>query len=318
MKTILITGAAGFIGSHISKYALDNNFRVIGLDNFLSGSKKTIESLQSHKNSHHFTFIEGDICDIDTCLSSSKECDYISHHAALSSVEKSIENPPLFDKNNTHGTLNLLTAAKENNIKLFIFASSASIYGDSPISKKSETMSPNPKSPYAITKLSGEQYCQFFHQTHGLPTVILRYFNVFGPNQNCDSGYASAIPKFISAFLTKTPPKIYGDGQQTRDFVHVHNIVKANMDALLISPNYYGETFNIGSGKSISVLELVNSIKKIMDCDIPITFLNKRPGDIKHSEADIDKAINSLKTNLPIDLYEGLKNTIDWYKNNPK
>ncbi len=283
----LVTGAAGFIGSHIVEELLALNKDVVGFDNLSNSSLEIINQLKSHENGKKLHFIHADITHLEDCRRACLGVDFVIHEAALGSVPDSIENPLKYHSNNTTGILNLLTAAKENNVKRFVFASSSAIYGDNINLPLKESEEPSPKSPYAITKLTGENYCQFFH-TQGLETVSLRYFNVFGPRQNPQSQYAAVIPKFIDLYKKDTAPQIDGDGSQTRDFIYVKTVAKINIEACDNNSIPLGKAINVASGNKISILELSTLLKEKTNSTKTHTFGPERAGDIKHSHANID------------------------------
>jgi UDP-glucose 4-epimerase len=305
----LVTGGAGFIGSNIVKRLLELGEFVRIIDNFSTGRKENIEEFIGNPN---FELIEGDITDLNICQKSIKDMDFVLHQAAIPSVNRSILDPKSTFEANAIGTLNLLIAVKKYKIKKIVYASSSSIYGPGHVPKKEE-MTPNPISPYALSKFTGEKLCQIFSKIYGIPTICLRYFNVFGPRQNPFSEYAAVIPKFISAFLKNKRPVIYGDGKQTRDFTYVENVVEANLKASR-SKFRGGEIFNIACGKQISLLDLINILNKYLFKNIKPLFRNERPGDIKHSFADISKAKKILGYTPKISFKDGLKMAIEWFK----
>jgi UDP-N-acetylglucosamine/UDP-N-acetylgalactosamine 4-epimerase len=309
--TYLVTGAAGFIGSHIVEELLALNKKVVGFDNLSNGSIQTISFLKKHIHAKNFTFIEADITCLDSCRRACKNIDFVIHEAALGSVPDSIENPLKYHSNNTTGILNLLTAAKENNVKRFIFASSSAIYGDNTQLPLKESEAPSPKSPYAVTKLTGEYYCNFFNTHAGLETVSLRYFNVFGPRQNPNSQYAAVIPKFISLYKQNKAPKIDGDGLQTRDFIYVKTVAHINIEACENKNIELGKPINVACGETISIVDLSNLIQKEMKSSHTHSFGIERIGDIKHSHADITKlsAFECLK-NDQLSFADALRETI--------
>jgi UDP-N-acetylglucosamine 4-epimerase len=316
MATYLITGAAGFIGSNLVETLLSQTHTVIGMDNLSTGNEENIQYLKALPNAKNFTFIKGDIRDLDQCKLACKGVDYVLHQAALGSVPRSIEFPALYNDNNITGTLNMLIAAKEKNVKRFVFASSSSVYGDTPTLPKIETMIPAPKSPYAIGKLTGEYYCKVFWTAYGLPTVALRYFNIFGPRQSPTSQYAAVIPKFVSAYLKNDSPTIHGTGEQTRDFTFIENAINANLSACHASESAFGEAINVGCGDRISLNVLSDEIKKItQSTSLPI-HTELRIGDVKDSLASIEKNTNLLNITHRVSLSEGLEKTIKWYKEN--
>ena len=310
-KRILITGGAGFIGSNLSEYLLDKGCYVVCLDNLATGSRENISHLCTNPN---FTFIEGDIRDITDCHAAVKGVDFVLHQAALPSVPRSIDSPIDSHANNATGILNILEAARLNKVKRVVFASSSSVYGDAPEEYKSEDLPTNPLSPYAVTKLVGEEYCRVFAELYDIETVCLRYFNVFGPQQDPASDYAAVIPLFIKAILADQQPTIFGDGTQSRDFTYVNNNVKANILAMHSDKVGRGETINIACGQAFSLLDLVNDINKILNKNIKPILADPRAGDIKHSLANISKAKELLDYKTDIDFIQGLKLTIDWMK----
>lgn len=309
MAKFLVTGGAGFIGSNIVKKLLHNEEQVAVVDDFSTGRKENIKPFLDQIN-----FIEGDLAEEDVALKATKDVDFVLHQAAIPSVPRSVDNPLLTNKANVQGTLQLLLAAKKNKVKRVVYASSSSIYGDQdPNIAKVETMPVNPKSPYGLQKYTGEKYCQLFYELYNLETICLRYFNVFGPNQDPTSEYAAVIPKFIKAILKGEQPTIYGDGQTSRDFTYVENNVEANILAA-ISTKGAGRIFNIATGHKITLLELVEKINSILGKKIEAKHTAERPGDIKHSLADIKKAGEILNYKPVISFEEGLKRTIDFYR----
>jgi len=289
-KNILLTGGAGFIGSHLAD-ALMNDARigkVRVLDNLATGSTANI---QHHLGHPDFEFIEGDIRDYDTCLRAAAGVNLICHQAALGSVPRSINDPLTSNAVNVTGTLNILTAAKENAVKRVVYAASSSTYGDHPGLPKVEDRIGNPLSPYAVTKLVNELYARVYAGTYGLETIGLRYFNIFGPRQNPNGPYAAVIPLFAQAVLKKESPSINGDGTHSRDFTYVDNAVQANLLALFTeNPEAVNQVYNIACGKQTSLLQLFEGLRSIDNLDLKPTFGPERKGDVKHSLADISKA----------------------------
>lgn len=316
MPTYLVTGAAGFIGSHLVEILLDQNVAVIGMDNFSNGFRQNLSFIETHPNRKQFQLIEGDICDKKTCESLCQKADYVLHHAALGSVAESIAQPERYHINNVTGTLNMLLASKKHHIKRFVFASSAAIYGDRTKLPTNETALPSPKSPYAINKISAEYYCNLFYQEYQMPTVIFRYFNVYGPRQNPKSDYAAAIPKIINRCLNQTAPIIYGNGLQTRDFIYVQDIANANRCVCQDTFKYFGAPINLAGGAQISIKALVKQIQKLTKNTHPIQYDPPRPGDIKKSVACIDLSKKHIRPLALTPLASGLTETISFYKKN--
>lgn len=311
-STILVTGGAGFIGSNIVKRLLELGNKVRVLDNFSTGKRENILVYRSNPN---FVLYEGDLRSFHIVREAVKGCEFIMHQGALPSVPRSIADPITTNDVNILGTLNILEASREFGVKRVVYASSSSVYGNNPEFPKVETMPPQPLSPYAVTKYSAERYCEIYFQLYGLETVALRYFNVFGPNQDPTTQYSAVIPKFIKAMMQEEQPVIYGDGLQSRDFTYVDNNVDANILAC-IAPKVAGEVLNIACGERYTLIELVNEINKIMGKSIEPKFEKERAGDVKHSLASIEKAKNLLGYAPKISFGEGLKRTIEFYANN--
>ena len=304
----LVTGGAGFIGSNIVSKLLNEGFKVRVIDNFSTGKRENIKIFVND-----IELIEGDIRSLGTVEKAVKGVDYILHQAALPSVPRSISDPITTHEINTNGTLNLLDAATKNNIKRFVMASSSSIYGDIPELPKNENMTPNPLSPYAVSKLAGEHYCMVFNKLYNLPTVCLRYFNVFGPNQDPDSQYSAVIPKFIKAIMNNKSPVIYGDGSTSRDFTFVDNVVNANISACKYE-QCIGNIINIATNTGITLNNLVEKINRILKKEIPAIFESDKKGDIKHSLASIEKAKELIKYEPSVYFDEGLSRTVDTFR----
>jgi nucleoside-diphosphate-sugar epimerase len=300
----LVTGGAGFIGSHLVESLLSQNREVCVIDNFLTGKRENLSPFLKD-----IKFIEGDIRDLETCRKAVAGADVVFHQAALPSVPRSVEDPLLTNEINVKGTLNLLVASEEQKIEKFIFASSSSVYGDDPHLPKQEGMEGVPLSPYAVSKLVGEKYCQVFSRIYGLDTVCLRYFNVFGPRQDPHSQYAAVVPLFITKMLKGERPTIFGDGEQSRDFTSIENVVKANLLAAETG-DLAGEVLNIACGDRITVNTLFDKIQNVFQTDIRPVYDEPRPGDIAHSFADITKAKRMLKYTPDVSFEEGLKRTI--------
>ncbi len=308
MCKLLVTGAAGFIGSNLVRSFVDNGHKVVGVDNLLTGRMENIEAVTDR-----FEFIEGDIRSFDLVKELCSGVDYVFHQAALPSVPRSVDDPWATNDHNINGSLNIFLAARDSGVDRVIYAASSSAYGDSDQVPKKETLCPEPLSPYAVSKHTTELYGRVFSQVYDIETVGLRYFNVFGPRQDPSSDYAAAIPKFISTFINGEQPVIYGDGEQTRDFTYVENVIQANTKAASApSGDVVGEIFNIGCGQSTTVNTLVAEIKEIIGTDIDPVHGDPRPGDVRHSQADISKAQEAFDYNPKVDLREGLMYTIDW------
>lgn len=306
---ILVTGGAGFIGSHIVDRLLDEELKVRVLDNLSTGEKK---NLAQHKNKKSFQFIEGDIRNFDLVKKAVEGVDAVIHEAALVSVTRSIENPLLSNEINVTGTVNLLKACTDAHVKRFVLASSCAVYGDTKTLPNHENLAPKPLAPYAADKLAAENYAKVFHEVYGLETVSLRYFNVYGPRQKYGP-YSGVISIFINRLLKNEPPIICGDGKQTRDFINVKDVVKANMLALS-KQKAAGEVFNISTGETTTINKLAETIQKIMDkTDLKPVHAEPRPGDIKHSYGDINKAKRNLEYTPKVQLEEGLSELVEWY-----
>lgn len=306
MSKFLVTGGAGFIGSNITAALLRKKHQVRILDNFSTGKKENIAGFRSKME-----IIKGDIRDLKTVNRAVKGVDYVLHQAALPSVARSVADPSTSNAVNVEGTLNILIASRDHKIKRVVYAASSSAYGDTPVLPKVETMAPNPQSPYAVSKLAGELYCRNFSRIFGLETVCLRYFNVFGPKQDPASFYSAVIPRFIYSMLRRESPHINGDGKQSRDFTYIDNVVSANILACT-APKASGEVFNIACGQRHTVIELVEKIAGIMRLDLDLEFGPARPGDVRHSLADIRKAREILKYKVKVDFDEGLRRAIHW------
>lgn len=307
-KKVLVTGCAGFIGSNIVESLINKNYSVVGLDDLSTGRIENLKGLD-------FKFIRGSINDKKLLMKILPDIDYVLHQAAIPSVFRSIEDPVKSNYSNINGTLNLLVCARDSNVKRVVYASSSSVYGDSKELPKKEALKINPISPYALTKYAGEQYCKLFNDIYGLETISLRYFNVFGPRQDPNSEYSAVIPKFIRLMLDGKRPTIYGDGFTSRDFTYIENVIEANILCLNAPENSCGEAYNIACGERISLNKLVETINEILGSDIKPKFDKEKPGDIKHSLADISKARKYLNYKPKIFFREGLKKTIEWYKN---
>lgn len=310
--SFLITGGAGFIGSNLVEYLLKFGAKKVRvLDNLSNGNIENVDLFRNHPS---YEFIEGDINDYDQCLSVTKGVDYISHQAALGSVPRSIVDPIATNHSNVSGFLNVLNAARENSVKRVVFASSSSVYGDSAKLPKIEAEIGNPLSPYAVSKLTDELYAKVFHRCYGQEVIGLRYFNVFGQRQSPNGAYAAVIPLFINALSNGEPPFINGDGEQTRDFTFVENAVQANIKSLFTqNQDAIGEFFNVAVGESFSLNELFQLIKGKINSDIAPIYRDERPGDIRHSLADISKSEELIDYSPTVKFEEGISQTVDWF-----
>ena len=311
-KNILLTGGAGFIGSHIADALMsdDRVGKVRVLDNLATGAK---DNIIHHLGNPKFEFIEGDIRDYDTCLRAANEMDLVCHQAALGSVPRSINDPLTSNAVNVTGSLNILTAAKESGVKRGVYAASSSTYGDHPGLPKVEDKIGNPLSPYAVTKLVNELYARVYASAYGLESIGLRYFNIFGPRQNPNGPYAAVIPLFAQAILDGTSPTINGDGSTSRDFTYVSNAVDANLLALFTdNPDAINQVYNIACGKQTSLVELFEGLKSFTRSTIDPIFGPERKGDVKHSLADISKAQRLLDYDVLVNVEEGLRKTMEW------
>jgi len=308
MDTYLVTGGAGFIGSNLVEELVRRNETVKVIDNFVTGKRENLAPFLNR-----IELIEGDIGDISLLRKVTGGVDYVLHQAALRSVPRSVDNPLAANEANVTGTLNVLLAAKEAGVKRLVYASSSSVYGDTPALPKVETQKPEPVSPYAVSKLTGEYYCTVFTKIYGLETACLRYFNVFGPRQSLESKYAVVIPKFIFNILKDEPPPVHGDGEQSRDFTYIDNVVSANLLAAK-AKTVQGEIFNVACGEKFTVLAIVKQLNKILNKEVEPEFVSPRPGDVRHTLADISKAQKLLNYRVSVGFEEGLKKTAAWFK----
>jgi nucleoside-diphosphate-sugar epimerase len=308
MAKFLVTGGAGFIGGHITETLIKNGHKVRVLDNFTSGKIENLLQVRAR-----IDLVRGDIRSLNTCLKASKGIDYVLHQAALRSVPKSLKDPHEYIEVNENGTLNMLEAALINKVKSFVLASSSSVYGDTDIFPEKETFLPQPISPYALTKLAGEHYCKMYSLHYKLPTVALRYFNVFGPRQSLDDEYAVVVPKFVTCMLNNEPPPIFGTGRQSRDFTYVSNVVEANFLASQ-KASIKAEVFNVASGRDYSVLELVKMLNSIMGKKIKPRFLPKRAGDVFRTWADISRIKRCLYFKPGVSFLDGLRLTVEYFE----
>jgi nucleoside-diphosphate-sugar epimerase len=313
MAAYLVTGGAGFIGSHIVKHLAARNEQVRVVDNFITGSRENLNGILDK-----IELIEGDIRDAKLMRRAMQGVDYCLHQAALPSVPRSIEDPLTSHDINVNGTLAVLETARQEGLKRVVYASSSSVYGNLPVLPKSEEMQTRPLSPYAVNKLTGELYAGIFYSLYGLPTVSLRYFNVFGPAQDPGSPYAAVVPIFISAMKKDQPATIHGDGWQSRDFCYVDNVVSANMLACTApEEKVAGKTFNIACGKRYSINELVASLNEFLMKRIQPVYTPSRNGDVRDSLADIGLARRDLGYEPIVDFAEGLRRTVEWFRDRP-
>lgn len=309
-KLYLVTGGAGFIGSHIAEALVKRGEQVRVLDNLMTGKRENLAHLAGK-----LEFIEADIRDADAIRQAMAGVNIVYHEAAIPSVPRSVAEPQLNHDANVNGTFNVLMAARDAGVKRVIFAASSSAYGDTEVLPKTETMLPNPLSPYAAAKLVGELYCQTFTRVYGLETVALRYFNVFGPRQDPTSPYSGVISKFVTSLLNNEAPTIFGDGEQSRDFTYVANVVDANLRAAE-APEAVGQVMNLGIGQRITLNQLFDELQQIIGTNLKPNYEETRAGDVRHSLADITRAENLLGYRPLVGLAEGLKYTVDWYQEN--
>lgn len=310
MAKYLVTGGAGFIGSHIVERLAREGQSVRVLDNFATGQRKNIASFADK-----IELIEGDLRNKADCARACAGVQIIFHEGAVPSVPVSVENPVTSHEANIDGTFNILMAARDAGVQRLIYAASSSAYGDQPELPKRETARPDPLSPYAVNKLVGEYYLSVFNKCWGLETISLRYFNVFGPRQDPRSQYAAAIPAFVTAIMRDKSPIIYGDGEQTRDFTYIDNVVHANLLAAQ-APKLSGEVVNIACGERVSVNQIIAEINTLLGKNVPSRYVDERPGDVKHSLADVSMARRIIGFEPVVGFADGLRRAIDWYKNN--
>tara|TARA_B100001123_G_scaffold443819_2_gene590895 strand:+ start:119 stop:1048 length:930 start_codon:yes stop_codon:yes gene_type:complete len=308
----LVTGGAGFIGSNLTKALLTSGHTVRILDNFSTGRRGNLGPYQERVE-----LIEGDLRSYHIVHEAVRDIEVVFHQGALPSVPRSINDPITTNQVNVEGTLNILDAAKGSGVRRVIYASSSSIYGENPTLPKQEDMTPLPISPYAVAKLAGEKYCQAFTRSFGLETVGLRYFNVFGAGQDPKSQYAAVIPLFITAFLDGGRIQIHGDGEQSRDFTYIDNVVQANLKAA-VAEGAAGEVFNVACGERTSLNQILDYLRKVTEVDVDLEYGPDRPGDVKHSLADISKARDILDYNPTVSAQEGLRRSVTWYRTSRK
>jgi len=305
----LVTGGAGFIGSNIVRRLVELGKRVRVLDDFSSGKRVNLADLKE------IELFEGTLLDQNLVRRAIDGVEYVLHQGAIPSVPRSVVNPLKSNEANVNGTLIVLEAAREVSVKRFVFAASSSAYGDTEVLPKVEHMPGDPLSPYAVSKYAGELYAKVYAGVYKLPTVSLRYFNIFGPYQDPASDYAAVIPRFITKMLKGEAPVIYGDGEQTRDFTYVDNAVEANLLACQSEKVGRGEVINIACGERYSLNELVRELNEILETNIEPVYTDPQPGDVKHSLADISKAKELLGYEVKVDFKEGLKRTVEWFRN---
>jgi len=310
MSIFLVTGGAGFVGSHLTEGLVNRGHKVRVIDNFATGKRKNIAHLLDK-----IELIEGDIRNPQDCKRAVDGVSVVLHQAAVPSVPKSVKDPVTSHQANVDGTFNMLMAAKDAEVKRFVYAASSSAYGDTEVSPKHEKVLPGPKSPYAVNKLVGEYYGRAFYECFGLQTISLRYFNVFGPRQDPASQYAAAIPAFVTAILEDRQPTVYGDGEQSRDFTFIENVIEANLLAAG-APETHGEVINIACGQSVTINSIIKQINELLGKNIEPIYTDPRPGDVRDSLADISRAQEVIGYKPVVYFDEGLKRAIDWYVNN--
>lgn len=312
-SVFLVTGGAGFIGSNLCEALLDKGYKVRCIDNLSNGKQANVELFINIPN---YTFIKGDIRNMEECIKACEGVDYVLHQAAWGSVPRSIEMPLLYEEINIRGTLNMMEAARQNRVKKFVYASSSSVYGDEPNLPKQEGREGNLLSPYALTKMVNEEYGKLYTRLYGLDTYGLRYFNVFGKRQDPNGAYAAVIPKFIKQLLNDERPTINGDGKQSRDFTYIENVIEANLKACKAPSEVAGEAFNIAYGGREHLIDVFKSLCRALEKNIEPIFGPDRTGDIKHSNADISKSKEMLNYNPSWSFDKGIVSAIEWYRNN--
>jgi nucleoside-diphosphate-sugar epimerase len=306
----LVTGGGGFVGSHLARALVQKGEKVRIIDNSSTGSRLKVKDILNQVE-----WIDGDIRDLALMKQVCKGVEVVLHHAAVASVQASIDDPIETDAVNVGGTLNVLTAAKEVGVRRVVFAASAAIYGNNPITPKQEDLLPSPLSPYGLQKLSAEWYCRIWHSIYGLETVALRYFNIYGPRQDPNGQYAAVVPRFITAIVDGKSPEIYGDGEQSRDFISIRDIVRANLCAAT-APNAPGKTFNIATGQSFTLNLLVDVLREVSGKPITPIYTDPKSGDIRESLADVTAAREILGFTAQMSLRDGLRETYQWFRDN--
>lgn len=309
MARVLVTGGAGFIGSHLVRALLDRDDEVVVLDDFSTGKRENLAGVEDR-----IRLVEGSLVEAEDVRRSLEGVDSVLHQGALPSVPKSLARPVETHLANVVGTLNLLEACRRQGVRRVVYAASSSAYGDHEAPAKREDLTPRPLSPYAVQKLTGEYYCSVFHALYGVETVGLRYFNVFGPRQDPNSQYAAVIPSFITRMLRGEPPIVHGDGQQSRDFTYIRNVVDANLAALAAPESACGRVYNAACGGNITLLELVDRLNTLLGTHIAPLHTAPRPGDVRHSRADTAAAEEGLGWHATVSLVDGLSETVAWYR----
>lgn len=310
----LVTGGAGFIGSNLAEALLGAGHKVRVFDNFLTGKRENLAGL-AERFGGSFELMEGDLRDLAAVRKAAEGVEYVLHQGALPSVPRSVADPALSNEINVAGTVNLLIAARDSGVRRVVYAASSSAYGDTLELPKRESMTPNPKSPYAAQKLAGEHYMRIFHEVYGLETISLRYFNVFGPRQDPASTYAAVIPRFLTSVLSGTPPTVYGDGLQTRDFTYIDNVVEANLLACKAPRAACGKVVNIACGERVSLLDILEIVYGLAARRVAPKFEPPRPGDVRDSLADISLARDLLGYSPKVGFPAGLSRTFDYFQN---
>ncbi len=312
-SVFLVTGGAGFIGSNLCEAILSMGYKVRCLDNLSTGKQANVDLFIDNPN---YTFIKGDITDLETCMNACDGADYVLNQAAWGSVPRSIEMPLYYEEVNIKGTLNMLEAARQKGVKKFVYASSSSVYGDHPVLPKKEGQEGNLLSPYALTKRVDEEYAKLYKKLYGLDTYGLRYFNVFGRRQDPNGAYAAVIPKFIKMLLNDEVPTINGDGKQSRDFTYIENVIDANLKACAAPEESAGDVYNVAYGGREYLIDIYYTLTKSLGKDIEPNFGPDRAGDIKHSNADVSKAMEKINYEPLYSFADGIKLAIEWYKEN--
>jgi UDP-glucose 4-epimerase len=316
MERMAVTGGAGFIGSNLVEFLLAKGYPVVAVDDFSTGRQANLDGLSGNA-AHHLELLRADVNETSKMREAFRNCRYVFHLAANPSVQSSVTDPQSTHHSNINGTLSVLLAARDAGVKRVVVASSCAVYGDDPRLPKAESDKLKPLSPYALSKWVSEEYCRLFHRLYGLETVCLRYFNVFGPRQDPKSEYAAVIPKFVTRLLCGMPPIVYGDGEQTRDFIYVANILAANWKAAT-HPGVAGEVFNVGCGTQTSLNQLVQVLNQILGTHYQPNYEPGRSGEVRHSVADVKKIQELLDYSPETSLEEGLRRVLHWYRSHPE